>query len=111
MDITERIRADEVLKNTSRRLKEAQRIAHIGSWEPDLIENKLDWSDEIYRIFENEPQKFGASYDAFLNAVHPDDREAVDFAYTNSLETKKPYAIDHRLLFPCARVMSKPFPR
>jgi PAS domain S-box-containing protein len=80
-------------------LNEAQRITHIGSWELDLINNVLTWSDEIYRMFEIDPAKFGASYEAFLDAIHPDDREAVNFAYTNSLKTKLPYSIDHRLLF------------
>jgi PAS domain S-box-containing protein len=104
VDITERKRADEAIKNASRRLNEAQRIAHIGSWELDLAANKLVWSDEIYRIFEIEPANFDASYEAFLDAVHPDDRQAVDYAYSNSLKTKKPYVIDHRLLFPDGRV-------
>ncbi|MBI4746669.1 MAG: DUF3365 domain-containing protein, partial [Deltaproteobacteria bacterium] len=86
------------------RLAEAQRIAHIGSWELDLVKNILDWSDEIYLIFEIDPKKFGASYEAFLDTVHPEDRANVDFAYTNSVKTKTPYAIDHRLLFPDGRI-------
>jgi signal transduction histidine kinase len=104
VDITEHKRAVEAIKDATSRLKEAQRIAHIGSWELDLTDNKPVWSDEIYRIFEIEPEKSGASYETFLSAVHPDDREAVDFAYTNSLKTKKPYTIDHRLLLPDGRV-------
>ncbi|MFB3894994.1 MAG: PAS domain S-box protein [bacterium] len=101
---TERKQAEEALKNTAERLNEAQSIAHIGSWELDLITNVLTWSDEIYRIFEIDPNKFGASYVAFLAAIHPDDRQAVDFAYTNSLKTHTPYTIDHRLLFPNGRI-------
>lgn len=85
-------------------LNEAQRITHIGSWELDLKNNVLTWSDEIYRMFEIDPAKFGASYEAFLDAIHPDDREAVNSAYTNSLDTKLPYSIEHRLLFPDGRI-------
>lgn len=103
-DITERRKAEEALMQTAARLNEAQRIAHIGSWELDLVHNILTWSDEIYRMFEIDPQKFGASYEAFLEAIHPDDREAVNFAYTNSLKTKTPYAIDHRLRFADGRI-------
>jgi PAS domain S-box-containing protein len=103
-DITERRQAEEILKNTARRLNEAQRLAHIGSWELDLINNVLTWSDEIYRIFEIDPEKFGATYEAFLDAIHPVDREMVNLAYINSLKTKIPYIIDHRLLFPDGRV-------
>ncbi len=103
-DITERKQADEKLRDTARRLNEAQRLAHIGSWELDLVHDKLSWTDEIYRMFEIDPHKFGATYEAFLNAIHPDDLEAVNFAYTNSLKTKNPYSIDHRLLFSDGRI-------
>ncbi len=103
-DITDRKQADEKLKDTARRLNEAQRLAHIGSWELDLVHDKLSWTDEIYRIFEIDPEKFGATYEAFLEAIHPDDREAVNVAYTNSLKTKSPYSIEHRLLFSDGRI-------
>lgn len=92
------------LENTAGKLNEAQRMAGIGSWELDLTANVLTWSDEIYRMFEIDPEKSGASYEVFLDAIHPDDREAVNAAYTNSLSTRTPYAIDHRLLFPDGRV-------
>ncbi|NQU67819.1 MAG: PAS domain S-box protein [Candidatus Marinimicrobia bacterium] len=103
-DITERVQADEALKKFANRLNEAQRISHIGSWELDIVNDVLTWSDEIYRIFEIDPKKFGASYDAFLDAIHPDDREAVDFAYANSLKTQTPFSIDHRLCFADGRI-------
>lgn len=104
VDITRRKQAEQALRRSEERLNEAQRIAHIGHWELDLINNVLLWSDEIYRIFEIDPGRFGASYEAFLNAIHPDDRAAVDAAYTNSVKNKTPYAIEHRLLFADGRV-------
>jgi PAS domain S-box-containing protein len=91
-------RAEEALQQSEARLAEAQRIAHIGSWELDLISNKLIWSDEAYRIFGLRPQQFGATYEAFLDNIHPDDREMVNKAYTESVETKTLYNIVHRLL-------------
>ena len=97
-------RLEKAAKLTDTRLNEAQSIAHIGSWELDLVKNNLIWSGEIYRIFEIDPEKFGASYEAFLNAIHPEDREAVNSAYTNSLKSKIPYSIDHRLLFSDGRI-------
>jgi PAS domain S-box-containing protein len=103
-DITDRKEAENTLKESATRLNEAQRMAHIGNWVLDLQVNILTWSDEIYRMFEIDQKKFGATYEAFLNAIHPDDRKAVDEAYTNSLKTKKPYSIDHRLLFPDGRI-------
>lgn len=103
-DISERKRAEEALRKTAADLNEAQRIAHVGSWQLDLLTNQLSWSDEIYRIFEIDPREFGASYEAFLQAIHPDDREAVNATYTNSVRTRTPYAIDHRLLLPEGRI-------
>ncbi|MEI7849285.1 MAG: PAS domain-containing protein, partial [Chloroflexota bacterium] len=103
-EIVERRQAEAAMRESEKRLKEAQRIALIGNWELDLDNNNLTWSDEIYRIFEIDPTKFGASYAAFLDAIHPADREAVDQAYTTSLQTRSSYEIDHRLLMPDGRV-------
>ncbi len=100
----ERKKNEELLKQSEFRLNEAQLIAHIGNWELDLIKNILIWSDEIYRIFEIDSNKFGASYEAFLNAIHPEDRDAVNETYTASLKNKSPYSIDHRLLFHDGRI-------
>ena len=80
------------------RLKRSQEIAHLGSWELDLVNNCLSWSDEAYRIFGLKPQEFPATYEAFLEAVHPDDRAAVDDAYSGSVsEGRDTYEIEHRL--------------
>lgn len=85
-------------------LKEAQRLAQIGSWELSLLTNRLSWSDEIFRIFEIDPKHVGASYEAFLERVHPDDRETVSAAYTASLADRTPYDIVYRLMMTDGRV-------
>lgn len=103
-DITGRMQAGERLRRSESGLAEAQRIAHLGNWELDLEHNVLTWSDEIYRIFEIDPEKFGASYESFLNAVHPDDREMVNQVYTDSLKSKAPYDIVHRLRMKDGRI-------
>ncbi len=103
-DVSERERTLLNLRESKARLSEAQRIAHLGSWQLDLCSNELHWSDEIFRIFEIEPQQFGASYEAFLDAIHPDDREQVNAAYLNSLENCLPYEIEHRLQMKDGRV-------
>ncbi|MBI4682797.1 MAG: GAF domain-containing protein [Nitrospirae bacterium] len=81
-------------------LSNAQRIARLGNWDWDIARNELRWSDEIYRIFGLSPQEFGATYEAFLNSVHPDDREFVTEAVNQALSGRKPYSIDHRILLP-----------
>ncbi len=103
-DVTERKKMENALVASEHRLSEAQRIAHLGSWQLDLVNNKLDWSDEIFHIFEIDKQQFGASYEAFLNAIHPEDREQVNQAYAESLSSRKPYAIVHRLLMKDGRI-------
>ena len=95
---------EQALRERELRLNEAQRLAHLGSWELDLVANRLEWSPEIYRIFELDPGHFGASYEAFLNAIHPDDRAAVNQAYTDALATRAPYEISHRLRMPDGRI-------
>jgi len=98
-DITQRKRAEEALRENEQRLSRAQEIAHLGSWELDLITNRLTWSDEVYRIFGLQPQEFGATYEAFLEAVHPDDRAAVDTTYSSSVrEGRDTYEIEHRVI-------------
>jgi PAS domain S-box-containing protein len=103
-DISERKQAEEALRRSETLLKKSQQMAHIGSWELDLKKNILYWSDENYRIFEVDQTRFGASYEAFLDTVHPDDRDWVNRAYTDSVNNKKPYTIVHRLQFPDRRV-------
>ncbi len=98
-DATNRIRAEQSLRLSEIRLNRAQGIAHLGSWELDLSNNQLSWSDEVYRIFGLQPQEFGATYEAFLEAIHPDDRAAVDNAYSSSLlEGRDYYEIEHRVV-------------
>ncbi|NOX09138.1 MAG: PAS domain S-box protein [Gammaproteobacteria bacterium] len=96
-DITDRKKAEEAVLVSEQAMAEAQRMAHIGSWKLDPVTNKLLWSDEVYSIFEIDPKQFEASYEVFINAVHPDDREKVHFAYTESLKNKTFYNINHRL--------------
>ena len=92
------------LEEAQRRLVEAQRVARLGSWELDLRTNHLYWSDEIFRIFEIDPQHFAASYESFLETVHPEDREAVNQAYLDSVANRTEYEIQHRLLMPDGRI-------
>jgi PAS domain S-box-containing protein len=103
-DITEQKLAEQELRENQRRLLEAQRIGRMGSWDLDLITSRLTWSAELYRIFEMDPERFGASYEAFLDTVHPDDRDTVNKAYMESVARKEPYEITHRLRMPDGRI-------
>lgn len=98
-DVTALRRTEEALRRSEAVLNRAQEIAHLGSWELDLQTNELTWSDEVYRIFGLEPQAFPGTYEAFLDHVHPDDREAVNEAYLGSVrEGRDTYEIEHRVV-------------
>jgi PAS domain S-box-containing protein len=103
-DVTETRRAIEAQQASEARLKEAQHLARIGNWELDLVTDTLTWSDEIFRIFEMDPARFGASSEAFLQAVHPDDREMVSATYRASVVNKTSYGVVHRLQMADGRI-------
>ncbi len=95
---------NELIDQNAKQLSEAEQIAHLGSWVLDIESDSLWWSDEVFRIFELDPEAFEASYEAFLNAIHPDDVELVQKAYSDALMNKTHYDIEHRLLMPDGRV-------
>lgn len=88
------------------RLLEAQAVAKVGSWETDLFTLTVVWSAETHRIFETDSLRFQPTHAAFLERVHPLDRAAVDAAFLESLYSKAPYAMEHRLLLPDGREKS-----
>lgn len=104
LDVTERRLSEQELHSSENRLAEAQRIAALGSWELDLVNQRLTWSDEIFRIFEIDEAGFAVSYEAFLEAIHPDDREMVNEVFLRSVSDRKPYEITHRLRMPDGRI-------
>lgn len=103
-DSTRQRQMEEALKKSEAHFINAQRIAHVGSWEWDIVKNKVQWSDEIYHIFGLTPHQFGTTFEAFLNSIHPDDRELVRNSFREALHAKKPYCLDFRIVQPNASV-------
>lgn len=99
-DISNILQTNKALAASEARLARAQKIAHIGNWEWTLPTNELIWSDEIYRIFGLPVGQFGNSYEAFISAVHPDDRELVEENVAKALKDDVPYHITHRIVLP-----------
>ena len=97
VDISEQKRMQDELRESEAKLAEAQRMAHLGHWHLDLKTNELIWSDEVYRIFEVDPQHFCTTYQSFLDSIHPDDREAAAKAYADSLQHRVPLQTEFRL--------------
>lgn len=103
-NIADRRRAERELRESRDRLAEAERMAHLGNWELDLVNDRLVCSDEFFRIFEVDRERFGASFRAFLDLVHPGDRGTVERIFRESIVDRTPYAVSHRLLFPDGRI-------
>jgi len=102
-DITKRKKIENSLIKRERELAESQKVALIGSWEWDVVNNRLIWSYELYNLFGVSPQKFQPTYEALLSMVHPDDRELLDSEVKKSVRDKTPYHIDVRIINPDGR--------
>jgi PAS domain S-box-containing protein len=95
-DITAHKRSEAALRESQQDLNRAQAVAHTGSWRLDTRRNELLWSDETYRIFGISPGS-PLTYERFLAAVHPEDREYVDRKWRAAMEGE-PYDIEHRIV-------------
>ena len=98
--------AERRLRRSEASLTASQRIAHLGSWELDLVdvgdlaEGALRWSDEVFRIWGYEPGGLDVTYENFLQAVHPDDRALISEAVAAALRENRSYDITHRIVRP-----------
>ncbi len=96
----ERKRVEVELRERQQTLNEAQHLAHMGNWEWDLKTNRVTWSDELYRIYGQTPQSFGATFEAFLAQIHPDDRHRVRATVERTLESHEPYVLEEHIVRP-----------
>ncbi len=99
-DNTERKLAEAALRASEASLAEAQRVAHLGSWEYDYATKALHWSDEVFRIGGYVPQSFVPTPGLLESSIHPDDRERVAQAQRAAHAGGVPYDLDHRIVRP-----------
>lgn len=97
-DISARRRAEEKLRTSEARLREAQRVAGLGSWEWDLLHDVLHWSDQTYAVYGVSPHEVEPSYETFLAIVHPEDRQHVQAQLAAGREVDVLGAFDHRVV-------------
>ena len=88
------------LAQSQARLTNAQRIAQLGHWEWDLADDRVQRSDEIYRIVGLAPAAMSAAHDSFLDAIYPEDRPLVEDALYAALHRKQPFNVDFRVVRP-----------
>jgi two-component system cell cycle sensor histidine kinase/response regulator CckA len=110
LDITDRHRVEEQLRQSEANLVTAQRVAHIGSWRTDVVSvapwvtGRAWWSDEVYRIFGYEPGSIEPSRAEFLRIVHPDDRLRMERAVLEAAAFTTEYQVEHRIIRPDGEV-------
>ena len=88
------------LKHSEERLAAAQRMAHVGSWDWDVITGEVIWSDEEYRLFGFAPGECTPSYDLFLSCLHPEARAGAIAWVNKVLSEKKSSSLDLRVVLP-----------
>jgi PAS domain S-box-containing protein/putative nucleotidyltransferase with HDIG domain len=96
----ERQRAEDALRESQMELKEAQRIAHIGSWDWDADNDTIVWSPEYYRIYGLDPAKPAPDYAEHLKAYTAESGERLDAAVARAMETGESYELDLELARP-----------
>ncbi len=96
-DISDQKKLEEKLKESERRLSEAQRMAHIGNWDWNIVANKMYRSDEMHRIFGLNPQELDINYGVLLKYIHPDDRVDLDNAMIDTLNGN-PFDNNYRII-------------
>lgn len=104
VDLSERKKTEAVLQESEARLREAQRIGRVGSWDLDIVSKRIAFSPELYLIYEREPGAFGGSFEGMLKLVHPDDLPKIRRAWHDSARAKGSYEMEHRILAPDGRV-------
>ncbi len=89
----------ETLRESDSRLIKSQELAHLGSWDFNMITKSMIWSDEVYRIFGFKPGEFKPTNEIFFDLIHPDDRSNVDIVFLDSRQQNiDSFAINHRIV-------------
>ncbi|MEA2642117.1 MAG: hypothetical protein QOF51_3511 [Chloroflexota bacterium] len=96
----EQLRLIEERRQAEAALRDAQAIAHLGSWSWDIEADVVAWSAEMYRVYGVEPGQFDATYESFLEHVHPNDRDGVSHTIGASFSSREPFDFVHRIVRP-----------
>lgn len=97
-NITQEVNNNHRLLDSERKYREAQQVADVGHWNWDMIKNEITWSDQLYRIFGQEPGTFNADYESVKAIIHPEDRQVFDEDVNRSIKENVPHDIIHRIV-------------
>jgi PAS domain S-box-containing protein len=99
-EVAERRQVEEALRISSERLQLATRVAHIGIWDWDVVNNELLWETSMYQLYGIREADFGGAYDAWIHTVHPEDNVRTDGAIQAALRGEREYSAEFRILRP-----------
>ena len=103
-DVTERITMERELRRSQERLAEAERVAGIGSWEWDIIHDRVTWSDGLFRIYGLALDEFDPTVAGGHERVYPDDRQHVQESLERALAERSSFVLEYRALRADGRV-------
>ncbi len=90
-DITEQRQAEKRLRKSESQLRESQKVAKLGNWDLDLVLQKLEWSDQTFRLFDKNQKEFVPSFNEFTRLVHPNDLDTMMTNFDNVLNSDSPH--------------------
>jgi DNA-binding response OmpR family regulator len=101
----QRFKAQQKLEDATKKLYisesrylEAQSMANFGNWSMDIVTQKMKWSDEVYRIFNFQPNSISPTYSDYMNYVHLEDKDQVEEFFVKAGKDGKTHKLEHRIL-------------
>jgi diguanylate cyclase (GGDEF)-like protein/PAS domain S-box-containing protein len=100
-----RKQVEDTLRESDRRLQNAERVSHMGSWEMDIATQKCIWSEEFFRICGFEPNALEPNLETLLERIHPDDRENFTQALHQAIDEDGNFGLEQRLIRPDGNII------
>ena len=98
MEVTQRVEALQELTLSEFYLKEAQEISNMGNWNWNIVNGKVEWSEQFFRLCGKNPLTYEPDFEDFFSMIHPDDRESVRETLQGDLESKRLHNATYRIV-------------